>query len=117
MLLGLQRILRAEVNNDWGIDHGVWSVLSNMYPDADVPVVMVSTDVTADPEELYEIGRRLRSLRNEGSMILASGNVVHNLRMVSWDMNDGYGWADSFDNTIRDTIIGGDFGSLSIIRV
>lgn len=95
----------AEINNDWGIDHGVWSVLSNMYPEADVPVVMVSTDVTADPREQYEIGRRLAPLRKEGAMILASGNVVHNLRMVDWEMDGGYDWADRFDEIIRDAVV------------
>lgn len=100
---------QAAVDNRWGIDHGIWSVLSNMYPDADVPVVMVSTDVTADPQTLYDIGKRLRPLRDEGAMILASGNVVHNLRAVGWDMDDGYPWADAFDRTIRDAIVGGNY--------
>jgi len=99
----------ASVKNDWGIDHGVWSVLSNMYPDADVPVVMVSTDATADAKTQFEVGQRLKSLRDEGAMIFASGNVVHNLRMVDWSMDNGYGWADRFDEAIRDAIVQGDF--------
>ncbi len=100
---------QAEVNNDWGLNHGIWSVLCNMYPDADVPVVMVSTDVTAEPETLYNIGKSLSPLREEGAMILTSGNVVHNLRMVNWQMDNGYEWADSFDRTIRDAIVDGTF--------
>lgn len=99
----------AEGTTDWGIDHGVWSVLSNMYPDADVPVVLLSTDVTADPKTLYDLGRRLRPLREEGAMILASGNIVHNLRMVNWEMEEGYAWADSFDAAVRNAIQDGNF--------
>lgn len=97
----------AQEDNTWGIDHGVWSILSNMYPDADVPVVMVSTDITASPEELYEIGRRLRPLREDGAMMIASGNVVHNLRRVDWSMENGFDWADTFDIRIRDAILSG----------
>jgi len=98
--------------NDWGIDHGVWSVLSNMYPDADVPVVMVSTDMTADAAAQFEVGKRLAALREEGAMIVASGNVVHNLRLVNWDMDNGYAWADEFDEAARDAILAGDFQKL-----
>ncbi|MGN1388328.1 MAG: dioxygenase, partial [Bulleidia sp.] len=98
----------AEADNSWGIDHGVWSVLCNLFPEADIPVVMVSTEVTASPEELYETGRKLKPLREEGALILASGNVVHNLSLVGWDMNDGYAWADQFDETIRDLILNRD---------
>jgi len=100
---------RAKGNNSWGIDHGVWSVLSNMYPDADVPVVMVSTDATADAQTQYEIGKSLRAMRSMGALIVASGNVVHNLRMVNWDMDKGYDWADSFDGAVKDAILNGDF--------
>ena len=99
----------ASVNNDWGIDHGVWSVLNTMYPDADVPVVMVSTDVTAGPEQQFEVGKRLKALRDQGALIVASGNVVHNLRMVDWSNENGAAWADEFDEVIRDVIVGGDF--------
>lgn len=99
----------ARANNDWGIDHGVWSVLSNMYPDADVPVVMVSTDLTADAAAQFETGRRLAALRDEGALILASGNVVHNLRLVDWESAGGFDWADSFDAAVRNAILAGDF--------
>ena len=69
----------AQVNNEWGIDHGIWSVLSNIYPDSDIPMVMVSNNLLEGPAFQYEIGKRLAPLREEGAMILASGNVVHNL--------------------------------------
>lgn len=99
----------ACADDTWGIDHGAWSVLSNMYPNADVPVVMVSTDMTATPEGEFEIGRRLAPLREEGAMIVASGNVVHNLRKVKWDMEEGADWANAFDEAVRDAILTGSF--------
>jgi 4,5-DOPA dioxygenase extradiol len=100
----------AREDNTWGIDHGVWSVLSNIFPAADVPVVMVSVDGQAGAGELYEAGRKLAALRDDGAMIFASGNVVHNLRLVDWNMTDGYGWAKAFDSTIRDAVLTGDHG-------
>ena len=97
------------VNNDWGIDHGVWSVLSNMYPGADVPVVMVSVNRNLTPLEQFEIGKRLEPLRGDGALIIGSGNIVHNLGMVDWRMDDGYDWAYKFDSDIKSTILKGDF--------
>lgn len=97
----------AREDHAWGIDHGIWSILSNMYPEADVPVVMISTNINASPKTLFEIGKRLQPLRREGAMILASGNVVHNLRLVDWSMSGGYEWADAFDRTIRDAVTDG----------
>lgn len=99
----------ASVNNDWGIDHGIWSVLCNMYPEADIPVVMISTDITAGPQEQYETGRKLAQLRNEGALILASGNIVHNLGLVSWGSDHGYDWAERFDRTIKDAVLAHQF--------
>ncbi len=105
----LAAIPGAQVDNTWGIDHGVWSVLCNMYPEADVPVVMVSVDMEASPEKQFEVGRSLRALREEDAMIVCSGNVVHNLEMVNWRMKDGMPWADEFDIAVRDLILKGDF--------
>jgi len=99
----------ARADNDWGIDHGVWSVLSNMYPDADVPVVMISTNIDGGAEAAFEVGKRLAPLRGEGAMIFASGNIVHNLRMVGWEMDNGYPWADRFDFEIKQAVQSGDF--------
>lgn len=99
----------AEVNNDWGIDHGVWSVLSNLFPDADIPVVMVSTDLDMSPEGFYEMGCKLAPLRKEGALLFASGNVVHNLRLVDSQNPAGYPWAENFDETIKRAVLSGDF--------
>lgn len=96
----------------WGIDHGVWSVLCNMYPDADVPVVMVSTDALASPEAQFETRRKLAALRDEGAMLFASGNVVHNLQATDWSSHDGFAWNKRFDRAVRDAIASRDFKSV-----
>ena len=102
----LQRLgPKARADNSWGIDHGVWSVLSNLFPGADVPVIMISVDASLSPEEQYENGKKLSSLRGEGIMLLASGNIVHNLSMVDWNMTDGCDWAKRFDSGIKQCIL------------
>ncbi len=95
----------TEYDNSWGIDHGTWSVLVHMYPDRDVPVFQISIDAGAPPETHYKIGRELRSLRDKGVLIFGSGNIVHNLRLVDWDMgNKGFDWAYKFDDFIYENI-------------
>lgn len=89
-------------DNTWGIGHALWAPLSNMYPDADVPVVLVSTDVDASPREALELGKKLAPLRNEGVLILASGNIVHEVDLVDHDMEGGLPWAYEFDSAIKE---------------
>lgn len=93
------------VDNGWGIDHGIWSVLVNMYPEADVPVIMMSVNIKQTAQEQFEIGRKLRQIREEGVLILGSGNVVHNLSLVNWGMDGGYDWAHQFDGYIKQNIL------------
>src|SRR3712207_357277 len=85
--LRVQDILGGSVtvNNQWGIDHGVWTVLIHMFPNADIPVVQLSVDAKLPEKEIYDLGKKLESLRSEGYLIFASGNVVHNLMEVEWD--------------------------------
>ena len=95
-------------DNTWGIDHGVWSVLCNMYPDADVPVVMISTPMDYTLSQLYAMGQALRPLADKDILIVASGGVVHNLGRLAWDSPTGFPWADEFDTYIKDAITTGD---------
>jgi len=106
------KLLGAKEDDAWGLDHGVWSVLRRMYPGADIPVVEMSVDANASPAELFAMGSRLRPLRNDGVMILASGNVVHNLALLDWGRADGFPWADEFDLWVRDRLLSGNFGEV-----
>lgn len=90
---------------EWGLDHGTWGVLIKMYPEADIPVVQLSIDATQPGQYHYQLGQKLAALRSEGVMIVASGNVVHNLRMAKWQGdNQPYDWAESFNSFVRNNL-------------
>jgi 4,5-DOPA dioxygenase extradiol len=93
------------IDNSWGYDHGTWSVLHQMYPEADIPVYQMSVDRNADAETHYRIGMELKALREKGVLIFGSGNVVHNLQKLNWDMAGGYPWAEEFDQYIKEKIV------------
>lgn len=97
-------------DDGWGLDHGTWSVLRHVYPRADVPVVQLSIDETQPPEFHYEIGKRLAPLREEGILVLGSGNLVHNLHSYAWGrhVQEPYDWAISFENRVRELLLAGD---------
>jgi len=116
----LARLIQANVNKtqvrmdqDWGLDHGTWSVLCRMFPKADIPVIQLSLDHTQAPEYHYALGKELRSLRNKGILIVGSGNIVHNLRMIAWQDDKPYDWAIEFDETIKQLIVSGDHDSIT----
>ena len=99
----------VQVDNSWGIDHGSWSVLARMYPKADIPVFQLSLDLNASRQKHFEIGQALKPLREKNVLIMGSGNVVHNLSRVNWDMDGGYPWAVEFDGYIKDRIVKKEF--------
>jgi 4,5-DOPA dioxygenase extradiol len=102
----IRKMLSADVliDNSWGHDHGSWSVLRHMYPKADIPVVQIAIDRTAPPEVHYKLGQELKSLRERNILIIGSGNIVHNLYNVRFDMEGGYDWAYRFDAFVKDRI-------------
>lgn len=105
--------LPLTMDQAWGLDHGSWSVLCKMYPAADVPVVQLSLDLTQDAAFHLDLGRRLAPLREEGVLIIGSGNLVHNLRTLSWDgTTPAFDWAQRFNNTMRDCLLAHDSAPL-----
>ncbi len=106
-----QAITKTEVELDykWGIDHGAWSVVRHMYPNADIPLVEMSLDYGKSPQYHYELAKELATLRNKGVLIIGSGNIVHNLRMMAWDKAHepeyGFDWALQANDTIKQLVV------------
>jgi 4,5-DOPA dioxygenase extradiol len=95
----------------WGLDHGTWSVLSWMFPHADIPVLQLSLDFDQKPSYHYELGQKLKYLRKQGVLILGSGNMVHNLRVMVWE-DTAFDWAVDFDERLAQAIRSGDHQAL-----
>ena len=110
----IQEIVPTPVDLDmeWGLDHGTWSVLKHLFPRADVPVVQLSLDRAKTPAQHYELGQALKPLRHRGVLIVGSGNMVHNLRLICWDDRPAPDWAEAFDETLRQLIVAGDHQSI-----
>jgi 4,5-DOPA dioxygenase extradiol len=106
--------LEARLDESWGLDHGVWSVLCHVYPRADVPVVELSIDETQPPAFHYEIGRRLAPLRDEDVLIMGSGNLVHNLHTYAWGRHavQPFDWAVRFEAQARQMLLAGEHAPL-----
>jgi len=100
---------------EWGYDHGTWSVLKPMFPQADIPVIQLSMDYSRPPAEHYALGRQLRGLRERGVLIVGSGNIVHNLRMTRRGSSaiQAYDWAIEFDRVVAGQLQDGQLGALS----
>lgn len=104
------------LDHDWGLDHGTWTVVRHMYPNADIPVLQLSIDYNKPAEYHYNLAKQLASLRKKGVLIIGSGNMIHNLRMVAWDklseVEYGFDWAIEMNTLFKEKIGNNDFKSL-----
>lgn len=104
------------LDHDWGLDHGTWTVVRHMYPNADIPVLQLSIDYNKPAEYHYNLAKQLASLRKKGVLIIGSGNMIHNLRMVAWDKLSegeyGFDWAIEMNTLFKEKIGNNDFKSL-----
>lgn len=107
---------QVELDHDWGLDHGTWTVVRHMYPEANIPVLQLSIDYTKDSQFHYDLAKELYALRKKGVLIIGSGNMVHNLRMVAWDKlkedQYGYDWALQMNSQFKSLIESRDHSSL-----
>ncbi len=99
--------LKVQPDLSWGLDHGTWSVLCRMYPEARIPVVQLSLDRSQPNSYHYQLGQRLMPLRKEGVLIIGSGNIVHNLRMMVWE-DTAFDWASEYDEQVKQWIMDED---------
>jgi 4,5-DOPA dioxygenase extradiol len=106
----LEPFTRVSLDESWGFDHGTWSVLRHVFPQADVPLVQLSIDETKPPHFHYELGKRLAPLRDEGVLVVGSGNIVHNLHAYAWGRHPAgpFDWAARFDARVRELLIAHD---------
>lgn len=106
----------SELDEKWGLDHGAWSVIKHLYPKANIPVIQISIDYSKPPIYHFELAQKLQKLREKGVLIIGSGNIVHNLRMVDWanfDKDDyGYDWAIEARATINNLLMEGNYAPL-----
>ncbi|HLF51860.1 MAG TPA: 4,5-DOPA dioxygenase extradiol [Flavobacterium sp.] len=104
------------LDHDWGLDHGTWTVVRHMYPNADIPVLQLSIDYNKPPQYHFDLAKQLKALRKKGVLIIGSGNMVHNLRMVAWDKLQepefGFDWAIEMNAIFKEKIGNRDFQSL-----
>ena len=106
----------VEENHNWGLDHGAWSVIKHLYPNADIPVIQLSIDYTKPPQYHFDLAKRLQKLREKGVLIIGSGNIIHNLRMVDFrninTVGYGYDWAHEAREKSNNWLLDGDFKQL-----
>ncbi|WP_199489117.1 4,5-DOPA dioxygenase extradiol [Mesonia sp. K7] len=106
---------KVELDDKWGLDHGAWSVIKHLYPNADIPVIQMSIDYTQPAHYHYELAKQISALRQKGVLIIGSGNMVHNLRMVAWNkLNEefAFDWATEANEKMKNHILSDDFQPL-----
>lgn len=107
------KTVEVELDHSWGLDHGCWSVATHLFPNADVPVIQLSLDYSKPASYHYQLARELQSLRRKGVLIIGSGNMVHNLRIIDWSKPDeGYDWAQFANEKLKTLISTDDHKSL-----
>lgn len=109
------------LDENWGLDHGAWSVIKHLYPNADVPVIQMSLDYSQTPQYHYELAQQIKSLREKGVLVIGSGNMVHNLSMLAWDKLNapeyGFDWAIEANEKMKKFILSGDHKELINFRL
>ena len=113
--LGLITSTKVVLDHEWGLDHGTWTIVRHMYPEADIPVLQFSIDYNKSAQYHYDLAKELMALRKKGVLILGSGNMVHNLRMVAWDkidQNYGFDWTIEMNELFKEKINSGDHKAL-----
>jgi 4,5-DOPA dioxygenase extradiol len=114
--ISLLQSVHAEPDHEWGLDHGAWTVVRHMYPEANIPVLQLSMDHSKGPQYHYDLAKELYSLRRKGVLVLGSGNMVHNLRMLAWDrLNEpdfGFDWTYELNNKFKQLIAEGNHKTL-----
>jgi len=112
--------IEVGLDDKWGLDHGAWSVIKHLYPNADIPVIQMSLDYSQTPHFHYELAREIKSLREKGVLIIGSGNMVHNLRMLAWDKLNSpeyaFDWAIEANEKMKKFILNGDHKELINFR-
>ena len=105
-------IPEISIDNDWGLDHGAWSILVHAFPQCNIPTIQLSLDKRKNLQQHYEIAKKLKFLRDEKVLIIGSGNIVHNLRHINWQENREYSWAIEFNESIKQALLKKDFESI-----